>query len=141
MSDVMFVIKCLVVTLVIVVLLQIRVGQRTLEGHTMAWLHHSSVTQHLQDVAEGAVKAGGEAKRDVAGFLGTDQTPPAPEPEAKASHQWFKIKRSAAYHKQVQREQRAQRAQLDEESDITERELREAETPSDDYSVDRHSGF
>lgn len=129
MADFIFVLKCAIVTVAIVVLLQIRIGQRTIEAHTMTWLHRSAVSQHLQDVAEGAVKVGGEAKRGVASLLGSDQAP-EPEPQAEASQGWFKIKRSAAYHRQKAREEQ-ERTRLQRQREENEKPLDESGEPLD----------
>ncbi len=120
MGDLIFVLKCLIVTVAIVVLLQIRIGQRTVEGHAMTWIHHSPISHHLQDVAEGAVKVGTEAKRGVASLIGSDQPPEPDAASAQASREWFKIKRSAAYHRQKERESKQAR----------ERERNERSTPN-----------
>ncbi len=132
MADIVFVLKCLLVTVVVVVLLQIRVGQRTVEGHAMTWLHHSTVSHHLQDVAEGAVKAGGQAKRGVASLLGYDQPVETETSTAEASREWFKIKRSAAYHRQKERE-----AKLARERELNERTLPKAEPTNDGLNDDQ----
>ena len=103
MADFIFVLKCAIVTVAIVVLLQIKIGQRSIEGHTMTWIHHSAVSRHLQDVAEGAVKVGVEAKRGVSSLIGSDQPQEAEAKSAEASREWFKIKKSATHRRQKER--------------------------------------
>lgn len=103
MADFMFVLKCLVVTIAIVVLCQIRVGQRTIEGHALGWLHRSAVSQTLQDVAEGAVKVGKRGQRAAASLMGHDE-PLEIAPTEDASTGWFKVKRNAASQRQKQKE-------------------------------------
>jgi ABC-type molybdate transport system substrate-binding protein len=74
MGEVVFVIKSLIMTIVVIVCLQIRVGQQTVEGHAMNWIHNSAISQHLQDVAEGAVKLAVEGKKAVVEFIGSSST-------------------------------------------------------------------
>jgi hypothetical protein len=106
MQDVMFVLKCLVVTVVILVSMQLRIGHQTAEGYVMSWIHHSSVSHTLQDVAEGAVKAGKNGKDAVMGFIGSNDSANEPVPTEASTGGWFKIKRSAAYYRQKEHEQK-----------------------------------
>ena len=98
MAEFIFVLKCLVVTIAILVLCQIRIGQRTIEGHALTWLHRSAVSQTLQDVAEGAVKVGKRGQRAAGSLMGYDE-PQEIAPTEDASTGYFKIKRSAAYQR------------------------------------------
>jgi hypothetical protein len=111
MGDFFFVVKCFAITLGIVVLLQIKVGSRTIEAHTVNWIHRSGFVQQLQDVAEGAVKAGKNGSREVADLFedSTDEIIPRNE----ASTGWLKIKRSEAYYKQKAREKKQKAAEQD----------------------------
>ncbi len=128
MGEVMFVIKSLIVTVVLIVCLQIRVGQRTVEGHAMSWIHHSSISQHLQDVAEGAVKVANKGKSVITGLIGSSE--PAEQKATEASTGgWFKIKRSAAYGRQKERE----RANRERSTKATRAES------SDNADVDHHA--
>lgn len=52
----MFVVKSVVVTVIIVMLMQIEVGGRTLESRAERWVATSAVTVQLRQVAGGAVK-------------------------------------------------------------------------------------
>ena len=110
MGDFFFVAKCFVATLVLVVLLQIKVGGRTLESHTVSWIHRSGVAHHLQDVAEGAVKVGKSGTRQVAALFEDKIDDIDVMPQQEASTGWFKVKRSAAYYKQKAREEKEARA-------------------------------
>ncbi|MGE3758362.1 MAG: hypothetical protein AB7H97_11430 [Pseudobdellovibrionaceae bacterium] len=58
MSEVLFVIKCLVVTLVIAALMQIRVGDFTIEEHAEEVVRHSFVTEYVQGTAAGVIVLG-----------------------------------------------------------------------------------
>ncbi len=109
MGDIFFVVKCFVATLVIVVLLQIKVGNRTLESHTVNWIHRSDLVHQLQDVAEGAVKAGKSGTHQVAGLFEDKIDDIDLNPQQEASKGWLKIKRSAAYYKQKALEEKEAR--------------------------------
>lgn len=70
MGDIFFVLKTLAITITIVVLMQIKIGPRTIEQHSLAWIHQSVVVEQLQEVAAGAVKAGRQGVIAVKGMLG-----------------------------------------------------------------------
>lgn len=57
MTEVKFVLKCFLVTCLLVVAMQIRVGGRTIESHTFRWLRYSPVSKYIQGVAAGGVMA------------------------------------------------------------------------------------
>lgn len=118
MEEVKFVFKCLLVTVVLVVLAQIRVGNHTIEGHMMAWIHRSPISHTLQDVAEGAVKVGTKAKNAVTGAVDSVHTDDEAQASEAPSSGWFKIKRSAEYYRQKrEREERARQNAENEEED------------------------
>jgi hypothetical protein len=56
MMDFMFFVKTFIFTVAIVLVLQIQVGEGTLETHALGWVQSSSVTQPLNYVARGAAK-------------------------------------------------------------------------------------
>ena len=56
MEDVKFVLKSLAVTIVVVFLLQIRVGNNTIEAGTHDWIQNSAVTELMRGVADGGIK-------------------------------------------------------------------------------------
>ncbi len=124
MEDIMFVLKCLVVTAVLVVAMQIRVGHESVESHMMSWLHNSTVSNTLNDVAAGAVKAGKSGKDAVMNLVGANEPVDEPVATEASTGGWFKIKRSAAYYRQKEREQlkesRRARAKSDEQSRMNE---------------------
>ncbi|MES2962370.1 MAG: hypothetical protein V4760_00675 [Bdellovibrionota bacterium] len=70
MGDLVFVVKTLVITVALVVLMQIKVGSRTVEQHSLAWIHQSVFVEQLQEVAAGAVKAGRKGVAMMSGMLG-----------------------------------------------------------------------
>lgn len=61
-----FVAKTLAVTLVLVVLLQIRIGETTLEQKAMFFIHDSPIVEPLREVADGSVRA---IRNGFRGFL------------------------------------------------------------------------
>lgn len=94
MGDLFFVAKCFAVTLFVVVVLQIKVGSQTLESHTVDWIHSSGFVRTLQDVAEGAIKAGKNGTSDVAGLFedSKDEISAQTEASVNASTGWIKTK-------------------------------------------------
>jgi hypothetical protein len=118
MEDVMFVIKCMIVTVVLVVAMQIRVGHHTLEGHVMRWVHRSNVSETLQDVADGAIRAAHKGKDALVSAIGSSDVNDEPAPTEASTGSWFKIKRSTAYRRQKEREQERTRTDRGDESSI-----------------------
>jgi hypothetical protein len=60
MQDFKSVIKIFGLSLILVLLMQLRISDDTLENHFEGWIQNSSVVHYLQRVAEGAVKLGAE---------------------------------------------------------------------------------
>ncbi len=60
MREIFFCIKTFVLTIAIVVVMQIQVGERTLENHALAWVQTSPLVTPLHSVAKGAAKLIGE---------------------------------------------------------------------------------
>jgi hypothetical protein len=58
MNEFFFVIKSLIMTVVLILLMQIKIGKQTVEQHSLNWLHESTATQALRGVADGAVSVG-----------------------------------------------------------------------------------
>lgn len=56
MTEVTFVLKTFLASILIVLTMQIKINSRTVENHMLVWIHSSSVTQYLQQVAMGASK-------------------------------------------------------------------------------------
>ena len=56
MEDVKIVVKSLLVTIVVIFVLQIRVGSNTIEASTHAWIQNSAITEMLRGVADGGIK-------------------------------------------------------------------------------------
>lgn len=56
MGDVLFAVRMLVITVVIAVFLQIKIGGMTLEARAHSWVQTSSAVETLREVSRGAVK-------------------------------------------------------------------------------------
>ena len=55
MGDFFFIVKSLIITFVVVLLMQIKIGSKTVEHHSLAWMHDSALVENLRYVAGGAV--------------------------------------------------------------------------------------
>lgn len=56
MIDLMFFIKTLALALLIVMAMQIRIGEQSIETHTLDWVQTASVVEPLNGVARGTAK-------------------------------------------------------------------------------------
>ena len=56
MSEFIFFVKTFVLTIAIVLVMQIQVGERSLEVHAMSWVQSSAITTPLNGVKRGAAK-------------------------------------------------------------------------------------
>jgi hypothetical protein len=56
MSDVLFFVKTFFLTIAIVLVMQIHVGDHSIESHAMSWVQSSAVVAPLNSVARGAAK-------------------------------------------------------------------------------------
>lgn len=61
MAEFMFVFKTALFSVLLLVLLQMKVGSATIEQHSESWIYGSRVGHELNSVAHGAVRAGHEA--------------------------------------------------------------------------------
>ena len=93
MGEVFFVIKTMVITIVVVMLLQIKIGSRTIEQSSMVWIHESAVVESLRGVADGAVKIISKGFGSVKSVVSDHVSA-----ETKASS--FELKRSEAYYRE-----------------------------------------
>lgn len=57
MEELRFVVKCLMFTMLLVVLMQVKMGGATIEARTFSWLRTSSVSQYIQAAAAGGAMA------------------------------------------------------------------------------------
>jgi hypothetical protein len=86
MDDFFFVVKCVVATLLIVFVMQIRIGTVTLEQKSMAWVHESAVADELRAVAEGAVKVSREGYDMIAAYFPRSAVESQKKKVAKVKH-------------------------------------------------------
>ncbi len=56
MSDILFFLKTFALTLAVVLVMQIEVGQRSIESHALAWVHTSPAVAPLNSAAKGAAR-------------------------------------------------------------------------------------
>ncbi len=57
MEELKFVLKCFVFTMLLVVLMQVKVGGYSAEAHTFHWLRKSTISQYIQSAAAGGAMA------------------------------------------------------------------------------------
>ncbi|WP_413289588.1 hypothetical protein [Bdellovibrio sp. HCB337] len=57
MSEILFVVKCLVLTVLLTVFMQVKVGSASIEAYSQNWLQRSSVSIYIQSVAAGGALA------------------------------------------------------------------------------------
>lgn len=57
MEELRFVVKCLMFTMLMVVLMQVKMGGATIEARAFNWLRTSSVSQYIQAAAAGGAMA------------------------------------------------------------------------------------
>ncbi|MGZ3794011.1 MAG: hypothetical protein ACXVCP_16780 [Bdellovibrio sp.] len=57
MEELKFVIKCLFFTMLLVVLMQVKVGTSSIEAYSFRWLRQSTVSQYVQSAAAGGAMA------------------------------------------------------------------------------------
>ena len=65
LAELKFIFKCFLATLLLISLLQIKVGDKTLEGKFYQTLAQSQLTSFLSDVAHRAVHLGRQAKQEI----------------------------------------------------------------------------
>lgn len=94
MPEIMFVLKAFIISLVITVCLQVKVGNSSLESHANSWIQTSALPIYLQKVSQGAVlairNASGVAKEFVGKTFGKENT------SQRAGRLNLEFKRSAA---------------------------------------------
>ena len=73
MTDFIYFAKLLGVTIVVIVVLQLNVGNRSLETHAMNWLQSSSVITPLHAVAHGGGKLMHDLSERVNGVIQTNR--------------------------------------------------------------------
>ena len=67
MGDLIFILKSFLLTGIVVVLLQVKIGDRTFEERAMIWIQTSSMVRPLHDVASGGVEMIGDIWKSFSG--------------------------------------------------------------------------
>jgi hypothetical protein len=57
MEELKFVLKCFFFTMILIVLMQVKIGGAPIEGYCYRWLQRSTVSQYIQSVAAGGAMA------------------------------------------------------------------------------------
>ena len=65
MTDALFFLKTALGTLLIVMVMQIQVGEKSIENHAMGWVQTSSIVSPLNGVAKGAAKLYSDVKTSI----------------------------------------------------------------------------
>lgn len=77
MGEIFFVIKTLIFTVAVVLLMQIKIGGRTIEKQTLSLIQDSAVTDNLRLVAAGAVVAAQKGYETVSSIVTEDGGKPS----------------------------------------------------------------
>lgn len=75
MSEIKFVLKSFFAAVVLIMLMQIEVGQATVESHAEVWIRTAPVARYLQGVADGAIRAGASAKKTITDWASGKSNP------------------------------------------------------------------
>lgn len=57
MEALKFVLKCMVFTMLLIVLMQVKVGSSSIENYSLRWLQRSTISQYIQSAAAGGAMA------------------------------------------------------------------------------------
>ena len=97
MGDLIFVIKMCIYTLVLIVILQVKVGPTTLEQKLYEFTHQSHLAGQLQGVAQGAAHFIGIQYNHLTGHLNSkyiDQHSSSQQPGSRLNHKLKELKES-----------------------------------------------
>jgi hypothetical protein len=95
MPEVMFVLKSLIVTVVLMICLQIKIGNTSIEESLHQWIQTSSISNYVHGVSSGAVLAIRNAAQTTKNFVG--ETFGHDSGTQKAGRLNFEFKRSQKY--------------------------------------------
>ena len=93
MKDILFVLKIFAVTLVVIILMQIKVGQFTMEEQAALFIQDSWFTVQVQHTATGLSKL----LKDVSGGFGLKVSNLFGDSQKKSSRSSWNIERSSSY--------------------------------------------
>ena len=108
MDAVVFVLKSFVVTVAVLFLMQIRVGNSTVERKTLAWMRQSVVVDGLRYVADGAVTLTSKGYKAVHALVSSPNGS-LTTAEASRGYSW-EVKRSDAYTVQEAKKKELEKA-------------------------------
>jgi hypothetical protein len=122
MSAMFFVLKTFVLTVVVVMLMQIKIGRGTIEEHSMHWIRNSDAVETLRYVAEGAVSVAQSGMKAISSSLAWKSGEEAVKAgesvvRTNASKYSWELKRSDAYHKQQEQKKRGSKERSNDEKD------------------------
>lgn len=69
MIDIMYFVKTLAITVAIVLVMQLQVGNHSIENHTLSFVQSSVMTTPLHSVARGAAKVTHDISHEVANLI------------------------------------------------------------------------
>lgn len=119
MSDFLFAAKALAVTIALVFLMQIKVGDTTVEKYSMSVIQNSVVTSHLQAIAQSAVKIMSVTFYKVRALFDTNvervlNKNKVDEPGSRLSR--FSFSRSEAVRREQERRERERAEEIETET-------------------------
>jgi hypothetical protein len=85
MSEFIFFVKMVCLTIAIVLVMQIQVGERTLESHAMGWVQTSAFVQPMNVAAQGAAKMIKDVSEKVHGAIARHQAGKHKKEEKRSS--------------------------------------------------------
>lgn len=100
MGDLFFFAKMIVITVVVVVLMQIKIGDSTLEYKFLNWVHTSTALEPMQQAAQGAVAVVREVWKKVTDRFSDNVTKTFDKANQPGSRLNITLKRSQEYLQQ-----------------------------------------
>ncbi|MCB9025633.1 MAG: hypothetical protein H6625_04905 [Bdellovibrionaceae bacterium] len=69
MSEIFFILKSFILTILIVIFMQVKVGETTIEEKTLLWIESSTIISPIQKIVDGGVKVVKETWKTAFGNL------------------------------------------------------------------------
>ena len=93
MTEIVFFFKLFLLTVAIVLVMQIKVGERSVESHAMGWVQTSALVAPMNSVASGGAKA----VRDLTDYVNSSisknsHKPKKEEKKSSSSFRWSHIR-------------------------------------------------
>lgn len=118
MGNIFYVLKIGIVTLVIVLIMQINIGQNTVENHAEMFIRKSSILEPVREVAEGGFIVLKNVYRKTASTIDTFVTEQFRSENAPGKRKLFELKRSLAYQKDQEKRLEEQSQENEESEDL-----------------------